>query len=161
MKKFKFRLEPVLKLRQQQEDAKKRVVGALLQDIYTEQQRALELAAALREEGEELKRQYQSGQVDLEWIGHYFRYAHQVQQAIGQRVNNVTVIQKRLNEARNELVHAARQRRILSKLKEKRRQRYMARLRRLEAIEQDEIGTQRYIRRRGRPEEMLEVMQQT
>jgi len=43
MKKFRFRLQPLLRLRKQQEDQKKRVVGALLTQINDLQKQALEL----------------------------------------------------------------------------------------------------------------------
>ncbi len=148
MKKFKYRLEPVLRWRRQQEDEKKRAVGALVQAIHQEQQEALKLASDLQTEGDALQQQYRSGDVDVDFVGHYFRYAYQVRQAIAQHVRNVTGIQKQLAAARSELSQAAQRSKILEKLKEKQQHSYQRQIQRREAAYIDELGMQNYIRRR-------------
>ena len=52
MKKYKFRLDPVLKLRRQVEDQKKRAVGLLMTEINDLQNQALEMNNAIKDEGE-------------------------------------------------------------------------------------------------------------
>ncbi|MBN2212149.1 MAG: flagellar export protein FliJ, partial [Sedimentisphaerales bacterium] len=99
--------------------------------------------------------QYRSGQVDLDYVGHYFRYAYQVRQAITQHVQNVTSIQKELNVARTELSQAAQRSKILEKLKEKQQYRYDKRLQRLEAVHLDELGMQNHIRRQHNNKESV------
>lgn len=146
MKKFKFRLETVLKVRQRHEEEKKRVVGGLLQEIHEQQYQAVTLSKSLLAEGERLKASYAAGQVDMNWVGHYCRYAHYIHHAIADRVEKVGRIQQNLNQARQALMVAAQQTRILDKLKEKQLDRYEARGHQLEAREQDELGTQGHIR---------------
>ena len=148
MKKFKFRLESLLKLRQQNEDEKKRAVGLLLSEIHEQQRQALEMDAQLQQEGDLLKEQYLQGSVDLDWVGHYRRYVTSVQNAINQRIANVAKVQGNLNHARSELTQAARQKKILEKLKEKKQKRYDAEIRRQELLAGDEMATQRYLRNR-------------
>ena len=148
MKKFKFRLEHLLKLRRQQEDQKKQAVGAVLGQIQQQQQEGLEMAAAIRREGENLKRQYQQGKVDLDWVGHYRLYVTHLHAAINQRIKKVAELQVKLKVVREELVAAAKQTRILEKLREKQKNRHEKQLRRMEADQQDEISTSAFLRRR-------------
>ncbi len=147
MKKFKFRLQNLLQLRRQQEDQKKQAVGALLAQIHEQQRQSLEMAAAIRKEGEKLKRQYQEGKVDLNWVGHYRLYVTHLQNAINERIKNVAQIQVKLNAARQELVEAAKQTKVLEKLREKQKQRYDKQIRRREGQQQDEISASGYLRR--------------
>jgi len=146
MKKFRFRLQPLLALKKQREDEKKRVVGDLLSEINQHQQEALEMAGAIKSEGEKLKQQHQQRRIDLEWMGHYRIYVQHLQTAISKRIAMVAQIQQRLTEAREELAQAAKEAKILEKLKEKQQQQHEKQLRRRETIEQDEIATNLYRR---------------
>ena len=59
---------------------------------------------------------------------------------IQKRIETVSRIQQQLNLARQELAQAARQTRILSKLKERRRTEYDTELRRTETRDLDEVS---------------------
>ena len=146
MKKFKFRLENLLRLRRQEEDQKKQVVGLLMSEIQEQQRQALEMAAAIQKEGQKLKQQYQERVVNLDWVGHYRIYVMHLQQAINERIKKVSEIQEKLKLARQELVQAAQQTRILEKLKERRQERYDRLYQRRETEHQDEISTSAYVR---------------
>jgi flagellar protein FliJ len=143
MKKFSFRLNPVLRLRKQQQDQKKRVVGDLLRQIHHHQRQAVEMAESVRNEGETLKEQYQRGRVDMIWVSHYYRFVTHTRQAIRNRIETVGRIQGQLQTARQELAQASRKTRILEKLKDKKYQRYQKELKREEILELDEIGANR------------------
>jgi len=145
MKKFRYRLKGLLRLRQQEEDQRKRKVGMLQTVIQEQQNRVLEMAAKLRKEGDSLRQQYQTGKVDLEWVSHYRCYVSQTQQAINRRIVEVTNIQKQLLAARRNLTEAAKKRRILEKLREKQKERFNSQLHRFERIEEDEISTRMYL----------------
>ena len=145
MKKFKFRLQPILKLRAQQEDQKKRVVGSLMGQIAEQQRQALELSESLKEQGCVLKGQFELGRVDTDWISHYQSFVASTHNAIARRIDNVTQIQTKLTGARIELAEAAKQTKIMEKLKEKQKRNYDAQLKRQEMLELDEIGTTRYV----------------
>ena len=95
-----------------------------------------------------LKQQQLNGFVDLNWVSHYYRFITHTQQAIAQRIDNVIQIQKKLITAREELAQAARQTKILEKLKEKQKIRYEQRLKKLQVREQDEIGANIFLRSR-------------
>lgn len=140
MKQFQFRLQPLLKLRKQQEDQKKRAVGVLMTQIHDLQKQALELAEAIQSEGDRLKQQYLEGKVDLHWVAHYRRYVTSVQRAIAEKIQEATSIQGKLHQARGELAEAAKQTKILEKLKEKQQKQYERKLQRKENREMDEMG---------------------
>ena len=146
MKQFRFRLQPLLRLRKQQEDQKKRAVGALLSQIHDLQRQALELAEAIKAEGDTLKQQYIQGNVDLNWVSHYRRYVTSVQRAIAERIQTATNIQEKLHQARRDLAEAAKQTKILEKLKERQQNQYEREWRRKENLELDEIGTKVFLR---------------
>ena len=146
MKRFQFRLQPLLKLRKMQEDQKRRIVGMLLAEINEQQQQALEMAGAVEEQGRLLKKQRAEGSVDLEWFASYRSYVMHMQRAINERIEKVTQIQKQLVGARRELAEAAKQTRILDKLKEKRKTRYDRELAKSEIRDQDEISTNMFLR---------------
>ncbi|MCH9023340.1 MAG: flagellar FliJ family protein [Planctomycetes bacterium] len=146
MKRFSFRLETLLRLRRQQEQTKKGVVGGLMSRINEQQRRAVALQTGLMEEGRQLKERYLQGNVNLDLVGYYYRYATQVGQAIQRRIEGVGQIQKELMGARGELVEAARTRKVLEKLKERQQGRYDLRLRRLEQVEQDEVAARKTVR---------------
>ena len=140
MKKFKYRLEPLLHIRRQQEDQKKRAVAKLLTHITKQQNQALALHQSLQDEGRILKQRHSEGVVDLQWVAHYRRYVTSVQRAISQRVDAVRATQGSLQGARAELVNAKRETRKLELLKEQRREAYLKELARRERITEDEIA---------------------
>ena len=149
MKKFRFRLESVLKLRRLAEDEKQRAVGGLLSEIHDRQQEAVELDLAARAAGGELKERNHSGRIDLTWIGNYQSYVSHLRAGIAARIDMVAQLQQRLTESRQELAEAAKQTKILEKVKEKRKQRYDDEIKRLETREQDDIATRNFLRSRA------------
>ncbi len=146
MKNYKYRLEPLLRLREQKEREKQRVVGALAGDIAEQQRQALEMASAIRQEGEALKDQHSRGEVDVTWMGHYLMYVSHMQQGIQKRIHTVGEIQKKLAVARQDLAEAAKEKKILEKLKEKQRERFLSEAERYERGQMDEMSTNRYLR---------------
>ena len=147
MKKFRFRLQPVLRLRQQQQDQKKRRVTDLIEQVNAEQNHALALAQGLQVEGETLKQQYLGGKVDLAWVAQYRRFVTATQQAINERIRRVGVIQGDLQRARLELTEAAKQTKILEKLREKQKKRHQEAFDRTEISQIDDIATRAYARK--------------
>jgi len=140
MKKFSFRLEPLLKLRRLHEDEKKRALAVLLDEINEHQRQAVRMADAVTEQSQLLKDRHERGKVDMQWVAHYCRYVSYLQDAIAERIRKIREIQQRVVSARGELAEAAKQTKILEKLKEKRQQRYEFELRRAEGRQQDEIA---------------------
>jgi len=146
MKKFKFRLQPVLKLRQQLEDQKKRVVGSLQTEIARQQQEALDMADQVKQQGQLLKQQFIQGKVDVRWISYYQSYVGTMYRSIAQKIDHVKETQTKLSGARAQLAQAAKETKILEKLKEKQNQRFGDHIHRLEKYQMDEMSTQIFYR---------------
>ncbi len=147
MKKFTFRLEPVLKLRRVEEDKKKRAVGVLLTEISRQQQAALDMANAITRQGVSLKSQFECGKVDVDWIAYYQGYVANMQQSISEKIAEVGRIQEKLAFARADLAEAAKQTKILEKLKEKQQNRFKEEIRKQETAELDEMANNNYHRK--------------
>ena len=145
MKKFKFRLETVLKLRQQHEDEKRRVVNDLLERLNAAQEAALEMNQAILTEGQRLKDAQLEGNIDLTWIGHYRTYVSTMQRAIKAKIEEVAAIQKELILARAQLAQAAREKKVLEKLKERRCQAHQAGIDHAAAEQMNEVATQHFL----------------
>ena len=145
MKKFKFRLEPVLKQKKQAENEKKRIVGELQSKISIQQQQALEINQTILQQGAELKKMFQQGKVDTGWITYYQGYVTDMRQNISRKIKSVTDTQKELINARNALAVAARETKTLEKLKEKQYKKYKDNLENLEKKEMDEIANQMFL----------------
>ena len=146
MKKFKFRLEPVLKLKRQAEENKKRVVGQLTAEINNLQQQALDTNQLIIEQGNVLKQKLSGGVVDTGWISYYQGYVTDMRREIARKIQEVTEIQKKLHYARIELANAAKETKMLEKLKEKQHKEYIEAIELREKKELDEIGSQLFIR---------------
>ena len=144
MKKFKFRLETLLKLKQTEEDRKKRAVGTLVAEINRHQEEALQLGQVLHKEGRMLKEQHKAGTIDLQRVSHYRSYVSSVHQAIGKRLDSIAGIQGNLSKARSELRAAATETKTLETIKERQAKRYNRRLQKLEVAGQDEISANQY-----------------
>ena len=151
MKKFRFRLETLLKLKQTEEDRQKRAVGSLVAEINRHQQEALQLGQVLQKEGRMLREQYFEGTIDLSRVSHYRSYVTSVHQAIGKRLDSIAGIQGNLSKARTELRAAVKETKTLETIKERQAKRYNRRLQKLEVVGQDEISANQY--RNNRPDE--------
>ncbi len=147
MKKFKFRLEPVLRMKKQAEDEKKRIVGELQSKINAQQQQALEINRTILQQGAELKKMFQQGKIDTGWITYYQGFVTDMRQEIARKIQSVAETQKELHLARNALAMAAKETKTLEKLKDKQYQKYKEHLEKLEKKEQDEIANQVFLHR--------------
>jgi len=99
------------------------------------------MAQAISEQSQVLQQHIQ-GAVDIDWITYYHGYVANLQRSIAEKINEVAKVQQKLIQARRELTEAARQTRILEKLKEKLMERHDRQLKKMEAREIDEIGNQ-------------------
>lgn len=145
MRKFKFRLESVLQLRKQQEDQKKREVGLLQGQINELQMQIMDMNRRVKDAAGQLKKQFATGNVDLEWVSRYHGFALAVERGIQYRLAKIGQIQKQLKDARVELAKASQQKKIVEKLRQKQQSQYDSQLRRAEARQEDEIGTRLYL----------------
>jgi flagellar protein FliJ len=87
------------------------------------------------------------GRLDMQFIAHEKRYVGNLHLKIALAMQELSALEKRHVLARAELLEAARARKVIEKLREKRQARWRAEQDRKEAAIMDEIGTQLAIRR--------------
>jgi len=133
--------------------------GVLRQRKHVEEQRQLELAAAQAEltalEGElramdrsvqdstaDLRNNRLVGQLDMAFLAAHRRYTLAIQRKAMVLAQKMVAVKTRADAARKALLEAAKQRKIIEKLRENRKARWDDDLARRETAALDEIGTQ-------------------
>lgn len=135
----------MLKIRRQREDQHKRIVGERLAQI-AEVRAELERIDQLTAEGvDSVRSGQQAGRIDLQqalarrgWVAHLHRAALDAQSRLG-------TLEARLAQERAALAEAAKQRRILEKLKERQAERHRTEEMRAETRTADDMTTTRYV----------------
>jgi flagellar FliJ protein len=140
MAKFIFKLETVLRQRTSVEQQRQRelsiVQGRLT--ILENQLRAID--AAVRGSEEDLRRNRLTGKLDLNFIAAHRRYAFSMQRKALEAAGQIAAASKLVDEARKKLLEAAKQRKIMEKLREKQFQRWQHDLAHRENAELDGIN---------------------
>jgi flagellar FliJ protein len=139
---FEFKLEGVLRHRLNIERERQRefaLVQAQMQQLHGEL-RALDLSA--RDATEDLRKNQLLGRLDMVFIAAHRRFVTAMQQKAMVLVKEMAALQQQVDVARAALGEAAKQRKIMEKLKEKQQQRWQSEISRKEAEELDEIGMQ-------------------
>jgi flagellar protein FliJ len=142
MAKFLFQLEGVLRHRQHVEREKQRafaqrsaVVAALTKELR-EMDRQLQTATS------DLRQNRLTGAIDLSFLAAHRRYALSMQRRAIEQARKIAQAQQLAEAAQAELVAAARDRKIIEKLRERRYSQWQAEQARKEAVQLDEIGIQ-------------------
>ena len=139
---FTFQLDPLLRLREREEQKLQAEVARI------ERQR-LALEADLRQQQErvtgarEVLRSSLTGTLDAQHVRMYASTAMQQMRRAQRILPELALVHRRLEEARVLLVEAARKRRALERLREKRKQAWVADLERAEAAALDDLVTGR------------------
>ena len=138
---FRFRLEPALKLRRHREDERKRIVAGTLREIAALQREHGQVRQRIQDQRLELRAGSEEGAVRLGdvarrryWVGH-------LQRTLLETEARIRALQARLAQERADLTESAKQRKILSTLADRQRERFRFALARAERAEADELGT--------------------
>lgn len=144
-KQFVFRFETMLKIRRQREDHHKRVVGQRLRQVGEARQHLESLQHQIQAEVDAMRRVQQPGTIDMQqavrhrhWLGHLHKGALEMQARI-------QFLETRLAQERATLAEAAKQRKILEKLRERQADRHRQAVDRREMLELDEMATIRFV----------------
>jgi len=149
---FEFRLEPLLRLRVQAEKAKQRVVARRLAAISDAQRRMERIGEQEQAERARLREASGPGSMSVDevmasrgWIGRLQRERW----AIGAQI---AAHEKQLAAERAALAEAAKQRKILEKLRERRLAEFHMRMNRADDRFLDEIAAGQFVRNAGAAE---------
>jgi flagellar FliJ protein len=142
MAQFKFQLNGVLRHRGNVEHERQRVLAeAQARQVELEfQLRALD--EEVRTSNEEMRRSHLTGRLDLSLMAAHRRYLTATQRRAVEIAQRIAVAQKTVEEARLAVVIAARDRKVLEKLRDKQAAVWQADVQRRELAAQDEVAMQ-------------------
>ncbi len=142
MKRFKFSLQKILDLREREEDLKMREFGLCRRNYLDSEEKLKGLKDRKNDcvKGAEVK----PGQgIDLKGRELYLNYLNHLGECINQQQEQVSKSEERMESAREKWLQKRQKKEILSRLKNKRQERYLTALRREEQKEIDDLVTTR------------------
>lgn len=140
-KKFQFRLQALLRLREQVETQRQRELAELVGQIRASQQEVHRLHGAIRDEDAFLRNVIEPGRiVDMRLVGIHRRFVQATSQQIFEVLRRLAGLGKRAEDARQRLVRATQDRRALEILRDKQRAAYLAAVGKAEDRMLDEIA---------------------
>jgi flagellar protein FliJ len=149
MPRFHFKLEALLTHRRQIEREKQRRVAQVQQDIQDVRRHIQETQNLIHAQNQTLGTKELTGRLDMQYIAHEKRFVGALTVRIVLATQKLAGLEQTLAAARAELLAAARDRKVIEKLREKQYARWRLELERKEAAVIDEIGTQLAVRRGG------------
>ena len=137
MAKFNFRLQAVLNVKTQQENNLKNELGKAIQKLETEKQKLVVLENALNDLDTEFNEKTKKATVKK--LIEYNDYRSLLTAKIKLQKERVNCEAQNVDKVREELVKAVKERKILDKLKEKKKEEYLLEQKQLEQKTNDEI----------------------
>ncbi|MGE5507379.1 MAG: flagellar export protein FliJ [Chitinophagales bacterium] len=145
MKKFSFSLQTVLELKRHREEA-------LLEELGRRQRAAAEAEAALaamrekRRRAQRELRELLTGPLAVERVQEARDYLSGLDVELGRRAEQARARQEEVRECRQRVVAAARERKVLERLRDRQWEDYLQEFSRQEQAFLDELATQGYAR---------------
>lgn len=146
MRRFDFRFQRVLDLKESVEEARKAALGEVTAVLNRER----ELLARMRQS----RRQYQQAGNNLPksrlhppLLGLNASYLLRLEREIGEQLGHIRRVEAMVEDRRQKLMEATKERRVFEILKEKAWDTHQREAKRQERIQLDEIGEQLYARR--------------
>lgn len=145
MKKFKFRLDTVLKLKEKALDDKMLELARVTKILYEEEGKLQQLIDAKTNTSNNLIGIYEKNQcLDLQEIQSHKDYLTQLAINIKNREHLLIQIKCAVKEKQKEVQEALKEKDILEKLKEKQSEKHYQEIAQKEMIELDDISISRY-----------------
>jgi len=140
MKKFSYRLEPLLRLREHEEKEKQKEL-ALAQKKVLDQESEIQDIVDNRLSTQSEQRSYMKGRINTLLLTQYSRYYTRLKKEELKGYEILKIHKEDRQKRQNELIEATKKKKIYEKLKERRQEKYYAELKLLEQKEQDEIAS--------------------
>ena len=142
MARFVFNLDGVFRLRKQAERERQRVLAEKLSMVkrLTDELRAMD--AEVQRAVADVRDNRLTGPLDLGFLASHRRFSLAMQRRAVDQARRIVAAQQLVDVARSELAEAAKQRKVIEKLREKRYELWKAEQNRKEMIELDEVGMQ-------------------
>ncbi len=149
MKRFQFKLEPLLEYRKRLEDIVNKEFHEATMRLDEEERKLLDLKETYNRYSEEIDRLKEEGTTGDEINLHYSYLSH-VKDYIKEQENIIRRFKEELEDKRKRLIEATRNRKVVEIMKERSLKSYMTIARRLEQKQMDEIAGVRFCKRGGR-----------
>jgi flagellar protein FliJ len=140
MPRFVFQLDGVLRQRRHVEHEKQRELALAQRRMQELQEELRDLNDGVAASTEDVRREHLSGPLDMSFLMGHRRYLIEMQRKALALMQRMALAQRQVEQAQETLAGAARNRKIIEKLREKHHDRWLAALSRRELSEQDEIG---------------------
>lgn len=144
-RKFTFRLQKVLQMREQKEKLLQARFAELQAQARLERIRLQELQEAQEAARQELIR-FQRGTVDINEVMNYLNYLDRLASDIVRQEQVVREAEERAEEARLDLIRASQEKKAVEKLKEKQHEDYLKEQQHAEIVFLDEVSSARFNR---------------
>jgi flagellar protein FliJ len=142
MARFAFKLEAVLRHRRFVEDQRQGELGVVQREMVRLQTELRALNESVSSVGDDLRANRLTGRLDLHFLAAHRRYTQAMQRKGVALVQEMAKQQREVERAQAALAEAVKQRKIVEKLKERQRERWLVDQGRREAAQTDEVGTQ-------------------
>ena len=142
MAKFVFKFDGVLRQREHVETQRQRELAVVQQEMTRLQTELRQLNESVQGSTDDLRNNHLTGRLDMNFLAAHRRFMLAMQRKAMGLVQQIAAVQKRVDVAQAALAEAAKQRKIMEKLKEKSFERWRAHLARKEMMETDEISMQ-------------------
>lgn len=142
-KRYEFRFETLLRLRQQREDERKRVVAARLREIQSLEERRAMLEDRIQQQTEQVRDALRSSTLNLEDLKLSRHWMVRLRRGVMETNSALKTMCAILAKERQQLAEAAKDKKVLARLKERRLAEYLAEVDRREQLELDEMNAQR------------------
>ena len=141
MKRFKFRLEPLLKLRAYREKEEQKAHATASHKVLSQEESLEKINSDCHTNQNDL-RQFLSGSLDMAKLSIFSRYFVKLkkEELLGREM--LKVFQRDAEQKRQQLLEATKQRKIFEKLKEKHQEKHHKQFEFADQKEIDEIGIQ-------------------
>src|SRR3954466_10301981 len=142
MPKFNFKLEGVLRQRKHVEQEKMRALATCLKQQADCEAELAQLQGNIQQSNDDLRQNHLTGTLDMGFLAAHRRFMIAMQRQGASLMQKIAVAQQRVTEARLVLGEAAKQRKVMEKLREKHHERWKSEQMAKELRELDEIGVQ-------------------
>lgn len=142
MAKFVFKLQGVLRQREHAEQEKMRALAQCLKREADCQAEIATLNDAVQKSNDDMRANHLIGVLNMSFITAHRRFMLAMHRQGASLVQKLALAQQRVTEARLALAEAAKQRKVLEKLRDKQHERWRAEIAAKEARDLDEIGMQ-------------------
>ena len=148
MKRFRFRFQRVLELKESVEESRKIALGEAV-EVLNREQLQLDRLQQTRQLYLEASRGAPAARLDSPLLGLNASYLQRLQREIEEQKGHIGQVEAIVAERRERLLEATKERRVYEILKEKALEAHRKEQQRQERIQLDEVGEQLYARRRS------------